>query len=114
MGKLPAHDLWRWWCRDKVSGDLAVCIAEVTNTPWGARVTFLFDPAGQSVPKAMHVSPFMDMASTWCALSFCCPHIVAPALPAGDTALLWLGHSIFRMGRKQKPADESALGRRQP
>ena len=43
------------------------CIAEVTNTPWGARVTFVFDPGEQAVPKAMHVSPLMDMRSTWCA-----------------------------------------------
>ena len=28
-------------------------------------VTFLFRPDGQRVPKAMHVSPFMDMRSTW-------------------------------------------------
>lgn len=40
---------------------LAVCVAEVTNTPWGERVVFNFDPAGQRVPKALHVSPFMDM-----------------------------------------------------
>ena len=47
------------------AGNLIVCIAEVTNTPWGATVTFLFRPDGQQVPKAMHVSPFMDMRSTW-------------------------------------------------
>lgn len=41
------------------------CIAEVTNTPWNERVTFVFDPAGQSVRKALHVSPFMDMQNTW-------------------------------------------------
>lgn len=35
------------------------CIAEVTNTPWGERVVFAFDPAGEEVPKALHVSPFM-------------------------------------------------------
>ncbi|KAK9801897.1 hypothetical protein WJX73_009084 [Symbiochloris irregularis] len=46
-------------------GTLQKCIAKVTNTPWGASVTFLFDPAGQSVPKALHVSPFMDMQNTW-------------------------------------------------
>lgn len=40
---------------------LAVCVAEVTNTPWGERVVFNFNPAGQRVPKALHVSPFMDM-----------------------------------------------------
>lgn len=41
------------------------CIAEVTNTPWGERVTFLFDPAGTHAPKALHVSPMMDMDNTW-------------------------------------------------
>ncbi|KXZ45789.1 hypothetical protein GPECTOR_50g582 [Gonium pectorale] len=41
------------------------CIAEVTNTPWGERVSFVFDPEGQSVRKALHVSPFMDMQNTW-------------------------------------------------
>ena len=41
------------------------CIAEVTNTPWGERVTFIFDPRGESTPKAMHVSPLMDMKGRW-------------------------------------------------
>jgi len=50
------------------------CLAEVTNTPWGERVTFAFLPAdptnnstthGQNIPKALHVSPLMDMTSTW-------------------------------------------------
>jgi DUF1365 family protein len=41
------------------------CVAEVTNTPWGERVVFNFDPAGQRVPKALHVSPFMDMLGDW-------------------------------------------------
>lgn len=44
---------------------LSVCIAEVTNTPWGERVTFLFDPNGDSVAKPLHVSPFMDMSGVW-------------------------------------------------
>ena len=51
-------------CLDAAGGPY-LCIAEVTNTPWGARVTFLFRPDGEKVPKAMHVSPFMDMHSTW-------------------------------------------------
>ena len=38
---------------------------QVTNTPWNERVTFAFDPAGASVRKALHVSPFMDMQGTW-------------------------------------------------
>lgn len=49
------------------------CIAEVTNTPWGERVTFAFDPDGAAVPKALHVSPMMDMQNTWCVLP--CSHI---------------------------------------
>lgn len=51
-------------CLDAAGGPY-LCIAEVTNTPWGARVTFPFRPDGEKVPKAMHVSPFMDMHSTW-------------------------------------------------
>jgi DUF1365 family protein len=39
---------------------------QVTNTPWGDRVTFMFNPAGDVTPKALHVSPFMDMQNTWC------------------------------------------------
>lgn len=37
----------------------------MTNTPWNERVTFVFDPAGARVAKALHVSPFMDMHNTW-------------------------------------------------
>lgn len=47
------------------TGALQKCIAVVTNTPWGAAVSFLFDPHKQAVPKALHVSPFMDMQNTW-------------------------------------------------
>jgi DUF1365 family protein len=50
---------------DNSGGALASAIAEVTNTPWGERVTFAFDPAGDASPKALHVSPFMDMGNTW-------------------------------------------------
>ena len=53
-------------------GVLAACagapvcaIAEVTNTPWGDRVRFAFRPEGDQAPKALHVSPFMDMDNTW-------------------------------------------------
>lgn len=46
-------------------GRLAACVAEVTNTPWGERVVFNFDPKGQRVPKSLHVSPFMDMLGDW-------------------------------------------------
>ena len=42
-----------------------MCVAEVTNTPWGERVVFNFKPNGQRVPKSLHVSPFMDMLGDW-------------------------------------------------
>ncbi|CAL5410136.1 unnamed protein product [Camellia sinensis] len=44
---------------------LKQCIAEVTNTPWGERVSFLFDPTNDLVAKSLHVSPFMDMLGNW-------------------------------------------------
>ncbi|KAJ9135850.1 hypothetical protein P3X46_032978 [Hevea brasiliensis] len=44
---------------------LKKCIAEVTNTPWGERVIFVFDPNSDLVAKPLHVSPFMDMLGDW-------------------------------------------------
>jgi DUF1365 family protein len=49
----------------KPAPPLRRCIAEVTNTPWGERVSFVFDPKGAAVPKSLHVSPFMDMRNVW-------------------------------------------------
>lgn len=47
------------------SRHLSKCIAEVTNTPWGERVYFVFDPDSDLVAKPLHVSPFMDMLGNW-------------------------------------------------
>ncbi|KAI3984487.1 hypothetical protein MKX01_033980 [Papaver californicum] len=44
---------------------LRKCIAEVTNTPWGERVSFVFNPDSDLVAKPLHVSPFMDMLGNW-------------------------------------------------
>uniref|UniRef100_A0A0E0E7J5 DUP1365 proein n=1 Tax=Oryza meridionalis TaxID=40149 RepID=A0A0E0E7J5_9ORYZ len=44
---------------------LKMCIAEVTNTPWGERVMFTFQPGSDLVAKPLHVSPFMDMLGNW-------------------------------------------------
>ncbi|KAG2631695.1 uncharacterized protein LOC120659348 [Panicum virgatum] len=46
-------------------GELRMCIAEVTNTPWGERVMFTFQPDSDLVAKPLHVSPFMDMLGNW-------------------------------------------------
>eukprot|EP00879_Flechtneria_rotunda_P026112 GHRR01027808.1.p1 GENE.GHRR01027808.1~~GHRR01027808.1.p1 ORF type:complete len:126 (-),score=22.52 GHRR01027808.1:173-550(-) len=55
-------------CYKPAKPHLCLCFGlakQVTNTPWGERVTFLFDPAGDVGPKALHVSPFMNMQNTW-------------------------------------------------
>ncbi len=46
-------------------GQLLQCIAEVTNTPWAERATFLFNPGMDQVAKSLYVSPFMDMKGVW-------------------------------------------------
>ncbi|KAJ4703877.1 DUF1365 domain-containing protein [Melia azedarach] len=56
-----------YYCYD-VEGStrcLKKCIAEVTNTPWGERVSFVFNPDSDLVAKPLHVSPFMDMHGNW-------------------------------------------------
>ncbi|KAG5607662.1 hypothetical protein H5410_029154 [Solanum commersonii] len=52
-----------YYCYDTEGSlqNLKKCIAEVTNTPWGERVSFLFNPNSDVVAKSLHVSPFMDM-----------------------------------------------------
>ncbi|KAL6198156.1 hypothetical protein ACLB2K_027948 [Fragaria x ananassa] len=52
-----------YYCYDDLI--LKNCIAEVTNTPWGERVLFVFDPDSDLVAKPLHVSPFMDMVGNW-------------------------------------------------
>ncbi|KAJ1471768.1 hypothetical protein T484DRAFT_1569871, partial [Baffinella frigidus] len=49
-----------YYCYER-GGGLNVCVAEVTNTPWGEKVAFPFAVGRDTLPKAMHVSPFMDM-----------------------------------------------------
>jgi DUF1365 family protein len=42
-------------------------VAEVTNTPWGERHSYVLDPAGGRLDKQLHVSPFqpMDQVYSW-------------------------------------------------
>ncbi|KAJ6815675.1 uncharacterized protein M6B38_133550 [Iris pallida] len=53
-----------YYCYDE-EDSLKMCIAEVTNTPWGERVMFSFSPGSDLVAKPLHVSPFMDMLGNW-------------------------------------------------
>lgn len=48
-----------------MSPDWPARVLQVTNTPWGERVSFVFDPAGDTAPKSLHVSPLMDMQGKW-------------------------------------------------
>jgi len=48
-----------YYCRHE--GELHAVVAEVTNTPWGERHSYVLDPSGGRVAKAMHVSPFQPM-----------------------------------------------------
>lgn len=58
-----------YYCYDVEGSDstqhLKKCIAEVTNTPWGERASFVFNPDSDLVAKSLHVSPFMDMLGNW-------------------------------------------------
>ncbi|CAD6241794.1 unnamed protein product [Miscanthus lutarioriparius] len=58
-----------YYCYDSAGqgqdGELRMCNAEVTNTPWAERVMFTFQPGSDLVAKPLHVSPFMDMLSNW-------------------------------------------------
>ncbi|XLS58147.1 hypothetical protein HN51_007902 [Arachis hypogaea] len=60
-----------YYCYDVegTSTCLNKCIAKVTNTPWGERVSFIFNPHFDLVAKSFHVSPFMICLSSafcWC------------------------------------------------
>ena len=81
-----------YYCHN-AAGDLVTCIAEVTNTPWGAKCSFLFRPEGDKHPKALHVSPFMDMRSQWCAYVLLVDPVVA----------VWRSHLIFQRYLPQSP-----------
>lgn len=65
---------WGWcfnpltvhWCHDEDDAVLAA-VLEVTNTPWGERVSYVLDlrdespPWQRCEPKRLHVSPFLPM-----------------------------------------------------
>lgn len=60
-----------YYCYDPSGQSLEAIVADVTNTPWGERCSYvsLVDKADTvhrfSCPKAFHVSPFMQMNMTY-------------------------------------------------
>lgn len=56
IGFNPARFYYAW-----DADRLVAVVAEVTNTPWGEKHSYVLDPDGGRVDKALHVSPFMPM-----------------------------------------------------
>lgn len=62
-----------YYCYDAAGEQLEYVVAEVTNTPWGERHSYVLRAPGDDAPlrtefdKALHVSPFnpMDMTYRW-------------------------------------------------
>ena len=54
-----------YYCSTPDGGTLDALVLEVTNTPWGERSWYVLDArtgtGKQTVPKTMHVSPFLPM-----------------------------------------------------
>jgi DUF1365 family protein len=57
-----------YYCWDESGEHLETVVADVTNTPWNERYTYVLDERGRSksgicasTPKEFHVSPFMQM-----------------------------------------------------
>jgi DUF1365 family protein len=57
-----------FYCFDRASERVEYVVAEVTNTPWGERHCYVLDCRSSPLdelscrhPKALHVSPFMEM-----------------------------------------------------
>ena len=61
-----------YYCFDRSGERLEAVLAEVTNTPWGDRHSYVIDGVSRGgslvssrLEKAMHVSPLMDMDHTY-------------------------------------------------
>jgi uncharacterized protein len=50
-----------YYCFDDTGARVEAVLAEVTNTPWGERHSYVMEGEAGSFQKAMHVSPFMGM-----------------------------------------------------
>lgn len=71
IAQLAHVRMWGWlfnpiaiyYCFSPDMSELEALVAEVTNTPWNERHTYVLDPLinPQRFKKEMHVSPFMEM-----------------------------------------------------
>ena len=54
-----------YYCFDRL-GELDAVVAQVTNTPWGERHTYVLEAGVRcATPKTFHVSPFMGMEQAY-------------------------------------------------
>ncbi len=88
-------------------GSTEALVAEVENTPWHTRVSYVVGPpGGHRFPKAMHVSPFMPMDVDY-VLSYSDPGqslSVSLDVVRGDERLL-----AVTLGLRRRPLDRRAL-----
>jgi uncharacterized protein len=62
-----------YFCYDEADRRVEAIVAEITNTPWGERRSYVFSTAGQAVEgpwvfefdKDFHVSPFLPLDLVW-------------------------------------------------
>jgi uncharacterized protein len=50
-----------YYCFDRAGERIERVLAEVTSTPWGERHTYTLDGLDTTLPKSLHVSPFLGM-----------------------------------------------------
>jgi uncharacterized protein len=56
-----------YYCMDAPGERVQAVVAEVTNTPWGERRSYVLPGGRGDVAKALHVSPFMGMDQRYVA-----------------------------------------------
>ena len=118
---LLAHLRTFGWCFNPLAtyflydADEATVVAQVlsvTNTPWGERTEYVIDTRCSpeqwtaSIPKAMHVSPFMGMAQTY-ALDASAPGEDVHLSLATEES----GRTIFQadLDLRRRPGDRAGL-----
>lgn len=54
-----------YYCFEKTGSEVEALLAEVTNTPWGERHSYVIAGRHGCFAKALHVSPFLSMDQTY-------------------------------------------------
>jgi uncharacterized protein len=54
-----------YYCFDRSGEQVEKVVAEVTNTPWGEKHTYVLDGLEATLDKQLHVSPFLGMGAEY-------------------------------------------------